>query len=242
LALPNQVLLSDYEDLAAEYYDAVRHPTCANFREASRILLEVWLQESASSLCFCDLGSGRSLLAEILAPRLKRLDRLVLVDESPTMLAYSAQCATNGAHLLLADVSRGIPLGAQTVDVAVASLGDPYNLDTFWSEVQRIVRPGGRVLYTTPSHEWAARFRLSESCELNAAQFALASGETVCVPSFIYPRDQQAELMGRHGLVVEAIIDVSTAQLIDSQVSPKLLVLANPRGSVVTGYLVTRRR
>jgi SAM-dependent methyltransferase len=183
-----------------------------------------------------------SILAEILAPKLKRMDRLMLVDESPTMLAYSAQFAKLGAQLVLADVSKGIPMDAEAVDVAVASLGDPYNLDGFWSEVRRIVRPGGRILYTTPSHEWAGAFRKTDRCRLQGAQFALVNGETVCVPSYIYPRDQQKKLIARHGLVVERVANVSSSELAETRLSSKLLVLGKPNASIVTGYLVSRPR
>ena len=38
---------STYDDIAAEYYDAVRHPTCANFFELSAAFLVPRIQKYA---------------------------------------------------------------------------------------------------------------------------------------------------------------------------------------------------
>jgi SAM-dependent methyltransferase len=240
LALQTAGLANDYEAFAAEYYDVERHPTCANFREGSRAILGGWLETSKTMLIYCDVGAGMSLPAEILAPRLTRLDRMFLLDDSPAMLTHSSQWAQLGAHLMLADVSRRIPLETESVDVLVASLGDPYNIGTFWAEVHRVIRPGGRIFYTTPSYEWAVAYRTPERGGSDAAEFELADGRSVCVPSHVYPCHDQVEFVTRYGLVVDEIANVPAAALSETSLSPKLLVLANRDAAVVTGYALTR--
>ena len=97
-------LHGEYEDLASEYYDPLRHPTCANFREASDLLLGGWLREySAAGAWICEVGAGRSTVAEQLAMRNISLNRLTLADSSAEMLAYSREWAARGALLVLAD-------------------------------------------------------------------------------------------------------------------------------------------
>lgn len=240
MALQTIDLFADYDALAAEYYDAARHPTCANFREASKAILRTWLSTSRSNLVYCDLGVGKSLLAEILQPSVKRLNKMYLVDDSSAMLSYSSQWAERGAHLILADVSRFVPLETGSVDVAVASLGDPYNVGGFWAEVRRVVRPGGRIFYTTPSYQWATSFRSNTDGGHHAAEFALSSGTSVSVPSYIYECAEQTELVERYGLVLDEIASVATSALTETPVSPKLLIPNASGAGVVTGYALTR--
>src|SRR5216683_2735662 len=96
--------VASYELVAQEYYDAERHPTCANFREASRLLFRRWLSLVPNRKLICELGAGKSLLAEILTEALRSLDTVTLVDESPSMLAYSRALKEVGVRLDLASV------------------------------------------------------------------------------------------------------------------------------------------
>src|SRR3989442_58588 len=86
-----------YEDLALEYYDPNLHPTSANFREASAEVLRDWLEfVEFNGAWICEVGAGKSLIPEFLNGRVC-LDRLILVDSSPSMLAYSKPWCVAGA-------------------------------------------------------------------------------------------------------------------------------------------------
>ena len=78
-----------------------------------------------------------------------------------TMLAYSAAWFRRGARPVIADALR-LPIRSACFGLVVASLGDAYNDPQFWSEVSRVLQPGGVVLFTTPSFEWAVSFRREE--------------------------------------------------------------------------------
>jgi len=226
-----------YERLANEYYDPMRHPTCANFREGSRIVLGGWLGAlSLDRLTFADVGCGRSILAELVETRLPDLGRIRLIDSSPTMLAFSGLWAKRGAQLILSDATS-LALPAQSIDVLISSLGDPYNSEAFWSEAARVVRGAGLVLYTTPSYEWAKAFRV-DGAMLSLAQFELADGSHVSVPSYVLPPAEQIELVGQHSFVVDKISEVPISALRDRPISPKLL--PNRGLNVVTGYAFRR--
>jgi SAM-dependent methyltransferase len=238
----SDLVIADYDALAAEYYDVRRHPTCANFREGSRRVLDRWLGSlRVDGQVLCDIGAGKSILAEVVAPKFSWLRRVILVDESPRMLAYSGQWADIGAQLIIGDASR-IPLLTESTDVIVSSLGDPYNLDDFWSEVRRVLRPGGRAFFTTPSYEWARAFRRSENGLPNVATFQLLNGQTVYVPSYILDVGDQVDLMARHGLIVSEVINVLLSALTETPISPKLLSPDRRDGKVVTGFALIARR
>ncbi len=154
------VQLGSYADLASEYYDARRHPTCANFREASAVFLAEELAAfNPRGGLVAEIGAGRSLVAEIMAGAALARSRLVLIDASHEMLAHSVKWLSAGALGTVAD-ARQLPIGRHSVELGVVPLGDAFNNCAFWSEVARVLRPGGLCLFTVPAFAWAQEFRL----------------------------------------------------------------------------------
>lgn len=231
--------LTTYEELASEYYDARRHPTCANFRTASRAILEHWLPIANSPHGeVWEVGAGASLVAELLSQRDKNLDRLLILDSSPSMLRHSEQWQRHGAELVVAPATD-IPAADASAELVVSSLGDAYNVDAFWAEVGRVLAPDGLCLFTTPAHAWSSRFR--NGADAGTAEFELADGRHVLVPSFIDRPEQQAERIERAGLVVEEVVDLPFSRLDAAEPrSPKLEVVRDDDASVITGYRARR--
>ena len=228
-----------YEDLAAEYYDPIRHPTCANFREASGRLIAAWLPTLLPVVdgWLCEVGPGMSLVAELLTKQDAALARLTPVDSSPSMLRYATPWATAGANLLLGTAFR-LPIASESVQLLVSSLGDPYNTSRFLKEVRRVLRPGGAFVFTTPSYGWATSFRPVPGVKL--AEFELSDGRRVEVPSWIYSRDEQLRMFERHGLLQKQVAEAPISELKSEPVSPKLLQVGGLNSSVVTGYLLVK--
>jgi SAM-dependent methyltransferase len=228
--------MTGYDALAAEYYDSVQHPTCANFREASRALIEMMVPAGARECC--EVGAGDSLFAEVAVSRHGDAERLLLTDASFAMLEYSRRWQRHGAQLTVACASD-LPVQDRSLQLVVASLGDPYDKDKFWREVARVLVPVGCCLLTTPSWEWAQRYRRG-GARIDLAEFELADGRTVTAPSSIrHPTDERA-LIERHGLSVVREASVPLKE-IRGPVSRKLGML-DPADPVVIGYLVTRGR
>jgi SAM-dependent methyltransferase len=228
--------IASYESVASEYYDATRHPTCANFREASQLLLRRWLTTWPVRGSVCEIGAGSSLMAEIMSATNHSLESLTLIDESPSMLHYSQKWAQAGANLDFGS-AMSLPYRDKSFDFVASFLGDPYNTVTFWQEVRRIARPGAVCLFTTPSWDWAESFRESNDKEaLQTSVFELADGTRLSLPSNIYREPEQVRLIESAGL---SVADVSFAQIqdLDGRVlSPKLKVERGPDAKVVTGF------
>lgn len=229
-----------YEEIAAEYYDPRRHPTCANFREASAWVLGGWLRRfPVAAGRSCEVGAGDSLLAELLADAGAGLEGLVISDASPSMLRYSARWAGRGARLVLGP-AESLPFPDAGFDLLVSSLGDPYNVPAFWAEVFRVLRPGGLAFFTTPSCQWATAFRSGDGDEIMSAEFETSGGQTVRVPSWIYPAEEQVRLIEDHRLAVLETVHVRRSALKGTRISQKLLPEEAPSLSVVTGYLAAK--
>jgi SAM-dependent methyltransferase len=235
---PERLTRGSYDDLAHEYYDAERHPTCANFREGSLRLVERWLGKGdATSGTRWDVGAGESVLAEVLAVRGVGLGGTTALDDSPSMLAHSEKWTSRGLGLAIGD-AEAIPAENGSAALVVASLGDPYNTDQWWTEVARVLAPGGICIFTTPTHEWAESFR--DGAGMDVAEFELADGRKVLVPSLVHSPEEQMRRIEQAGLRVDVVEHVTRGELRVGRLSPKLLVLPNDDAPVLRGYGVVR--
>jgi len=233
-------VIRTYEDIAAEYYDQVRHPTCSNLREASEFLLRRWLLTLSNSQPWCEVGAGKSSLAELISERNSTLHDLLLVDSSPSMLAYSRQWGKQGANLVLGD-ANALPIGSNSLGLLVSSLGDPYNEPRFWKEVCRTLRSGGSMFFTTPAYDWAVAFRSQQADDrFHFAEFALSDGRHLWMRSRIYPVKEQIQLIECAGLTIKEFIEVPVNILNSTHLSAKLMVERGLSASIVTGYLVQK--
>lgn len=220
-----------FDQIATEYYDSTRHPTCANFETASVRLL----RDSNLAACYrrrvLEVGSGRSVVAKLFRELGASLSQLLLTDASAAMLSYSADYAKLGARTIVAEADR-LPVSAQGVGVLVSSLGDPYNRPAFWREAFRILAPGGIGFFTTPSYEWARSFRRMSS---ESAGYELRDGTSAFFPSFIYAESHQRSMIESAGFLVTATRRVDLGVLAGHVISPKLLCHGT-LSSIVTLY------
>ena len=229
-----------YEVVAGEYYNLERHPTCANFRSASGILFRRWLSFFSLPSHICEVGAGKSLLAEILLEQCRSLHSLMLVDESPAMLAHSETYRGAGAVLYIASASA-LPHPSRTVDWVVSCLGDPYNSESFWREAYRVLKNNGTCFFTTPSYDWAQAFRSAiDPDSMHDAEFELADGSCVSLPSHIYSQEQQIRMIESAGLRVSDVASVSISEISQHLLSPKLIQTRGLTASVATGYVASK--
>src|ERR1700728_1900836 len=216
-----------YEDVAAEYYDPERHPTCANFREASHALLLPWFNRILTSTTeVLETGAGQSLVLEVLSEQRRTVGRLVVTDSSAEMLKYSDLLAAP-LELAICDAQE-LPWRAASFDVVVSSLGDPYNTQRFWHEVGRVLRPGGYALFSTPSFTWSAKFR--EGAQI--AEFLRSDGRMIAVPSFVASGREQRDMFENSGLILLEKHALTDTDLRLTRRSPKLR-----SGDIVTAYI-----
>jgi ubiquinone/menaquinone biosynthesis C-methylase UbiE len=232
------VAAASYQAVAPEYYDLDRHPTCANFRDASVQGLRPWLRRYCTSDArILEVGAGKSVLLEYLNETGVRLSRLLVTDASPAMLNYSRDLGTNQHQLVVASADQ-LPALDNDLTAVVASLGDPYNEFGFWREAWRVLRPNGRVLFTTPTHEWATAYR--KGGNQNVAEFELTDGRKINAPSLILEVDEQLDLMRSAGFRTLAIQEVALDDIDRGRISYKLTLAELKCAPIVRAYLAQK--
>jgi hypothetical protein len=227
-----------FNTLAGEYYDARLHPTCNNFRVASMQIVRRHIGNKHGRIC--EVGCGKSIVAEILSEDSIQLPDLLLTDSSTAMLEHSREWEQRGAQLEVVSANQ-LSVEDSSINTLVGSLGDPYNDGTFWREAKRGLSPSGIIVFTTPSYEWSASFRRDLPEELaNKAEFVLHNGQQVWIPSIIYPELEQIRMIEGAGLSVVKVERITLGDLAGERLSPKLMVLGEPSAPVVTGYIAKR--
>jgi SAM-dependent methyltransferase len=233
---------SAYEALAFEYYNQQRHPTCANFRYASKLLARAWLSGAVIGDLAVEVGCGMSIAAEILVEIEQFHGCLLMSDSSISMLKYSRKFVSESIRLVMADAVE-LPVEGGSCGVIVASLGDPYNGTVFWNEMARVTAPSGCIIFTTPSFEWSSMYRNRGDYGSGAdiAEFALPGGRVIGAPSVVYDVHEQVRLVEQTArLRVEEVSSINYSQIPTKGISSKLNVAKEGNLPVVTGYRVRK--
>jgi ubiquinone/menaquinone biosynthesis C-methylase UbiE len=236
----NKIRRGTYADLEAEYYDPFLHPTCANFREASRIFFAECLSKCHGCLGFvCELGAGKSIMAELTLPSVRHMKGLWLLDSSLGMLKYSLMWFGSCVHPIVASAER-LPFKKSQIDLVASSLGDPYNTSSSWLEAYRVSKPEAYLIFTCPAYEWCRSFRSNRARQPSVAEFETRNGYILELPSFIYSIEEQTRMLEDAGFRAIYRRCVTIGELTQTALSPKLVLDRGSGGPVVDGYLMVR--
>lgn len=221
-----------YEMVASEYFDYELHPTCRAFGIASRRLIEEFAVSRKEVFdTIVEIGPGEAPAAELFSSQ-----NCYYFDYSSTMLDYAP--ARPNTTKVLAPADR-LPLEVASVDLLLASLGDPYNTELFWFEASRVMRPGGICVFTTPSFEWSSNYRSIEKSPKDRARFIMSDGGVFDLPSFVLAKSNQIELFHKANFELVEAQELKRNRIPDF-VAPKLDMVDNECAIVVL-YIVRRR-
>jgi SAM-dependent methyltransferase len=175
-----------YERVAAEYHNRLLHPTCANLRDASRhgfsLLAQAFFRDGHN---FCEVGCGEGMLGQMSEVEGRRI---VSTDSSPAMLRQTS------GQVIQAEASD-LPFGDESFDGVFGSLADPYNQPPFYKEALRVLRKGGRLLFSVPDVRWVRFNQHREGVAEPVAILRLSDGTAVTLSSHVYEVKEQINLI-----------------------------------------------
>jgi hypothetical protein len=219
-----------YEEVAAEYYDSKLHPTCADFRSASKFFLEAFFLGNRPAGRIADIGCGLSLLNDFVS------EDLVLVDSSAQMLDRN----DGGAEKRLLNLEKQ-SFGRSEFDWIFAILADPFNSRAAWKNICSALKDKGRCVFIVPSYYWASEFRSRVWEERSGfARFERADGSSVFLPSIVLPQIDQVRLIEAVGMRVISFSHVLVGDLLEVT-SPKILGIVAKDQPILDIYCSEKR-
>lgn len=234
----------NYSLVASEYYNSTLHPTSANLNAATLHgllqLEDVFLYGNT----YCEIGAGKSILAEVYC---KDEWQLILVDRSIEMLKYSLLSNgisnTNKIVSFVQGDASSLAFKAESFDGVFGSLADPYNTTAFYSEAVRIIRPGGKLLFSVPDFQWSQRYRTFKGGSHETIAYPISTGEIIRLSSHVYDYDEQVELLKSSGFDTVEILRVASSDCLPlEKVSPNILLNGNEdyHLDIVTLYMANK--
>lgn len=187
-----------YDKLAREYYNAKLHPSSAVFRELSIVALNRHNHFLRGKGKYVEFGCGLGVLDTLV-----QSDQVVLTDNSPQMLQHAIDRTSDSVSCLQTDALRSC-FEKNSVSVAVALLADPYNVPEFFNEMNRVVRLGGALIFSTPSHEWAVALREKVGLDETETRFTTQESGIISAPSFVRSRQKQESVLREAGFSIVA--------------------------------------
>ena len=186
-----------YSEVALEYYQAARHPTCANFAAIHDQLCQFFGHHAPAHGLVLEVGCGAGRLG-----RIRPSAETVLTDISEVMLELARRESPKG--VMCERMNAFCPhFQNGTVASIFGFLGDAYNHPEFFRQAARILAPGGVLVFTLPNHQWAKTLRGRLSAPLGETTFVLDFGRTVTAPSITREVTEQAHLMAGFGFDLE---------------------------------------
>ena len=144
-AISKQAIASSFSR-AAPHYDSV-----ANLqRSVGEALLARLPEHTDERLSVVDLGCGTGHFRAALQERYPNADYMGL-DIAPGMLHWARQRVTQGRASWVVGDAEALPLATGSVDLVFSSLALQwcYHPRLLLAELARVLRPGGRVLFST---------------------------------------------------------------------------------------------
>lgn len=182
-----------YDRLSQEYYTA-SHRTCRNFDEASRgafVGNNILLPKDGLVL---DLGAGRGRVGEFLKVAKQRI---IQCDISKAMLSFIPR---EDCLLRVVSDARATPFVDESFSAIASFLFDPFNTPDLYTEVARLLVPGGIFVGTLPAFTWGVALRDELRIPRDITRFRLNDGQILVTQSFLSTDEELAARCNAAGL------------------------------------------
>ncbi|MGJ3232643.1 MAG: methyltransferase domain-containing protein [Oceanicaulis sp.] len=210
---------NNYKHIADEYYDSMLHPTCHLLGLISYRFLSCAVSTSEHQL-IVEVAAGKGL------PIYSKFPKLISTDKNFEMMIFNR----NSEKIVCDAIS--LPFSDSSIDIVIGGLIDPFNKPDFFSEVYRVLRPGGLLFFTVPSFLWASNFRAKN--EMNVAKFLYRENQNFDLDSYIYDVHVQKQILNSVGFASTSWSPLYANP--NDPEAPKLDIARSCRLPIVDGY------
>ena len=200
--LPEPVALSCYEAMAEDYAANIENAPYNAFYELPAVLS---LLPNVDGRAVFDAGCGPGWYAEYL---LARGASVTAVDVSPKMVALARSRLGDRARVVQADLGRPLDfVPDDAFDLVLAPLVMHYLQDwqPVFAEFQRILRVGGRLLFST--HHPTMDYLLFQTASYFTTELLEDQWRIGKVRFYRRPLTSMIEALAKSGFVVERIVE-----------------------------------
>jgi SAM-dependent methyltransferase len=187
---------SSYDAIADEYYDS-RHITSRNFDDATIEFCNTAKDKFPipQKGFVLEVGCGKGSVNRYFNIN---LDRVVQTDISLKMLKIHPR---EEPICTIQCNAVGLPFQDSAFAAVFAFLYDPYNVEEFYSEFEKVLTPSGVFIGTLPHFKWGSLLRSGLSIDRNRTQFrrftSMKDKDFVELDSFLVDDDQIRQLLMR---------------------------------------------
>lgn len=209
-----------YDTIASEFTDDKR-VTTHNFHTSSIPFFEYavnnYIREGDKVL---EIGPGQNWLSSNF--HFPEID-YHSVDVSGNMMKHLG--TNNGRDIVGSIRNTFFPSGF--FDIVIASLADPFFYPASLSEIYRIVKTGGRFIFTIPSSEWSSCIR--EKGNANKTKFLLSDRSYSEVFSFTYSLEELRNMLVDGGFQIVYSAELTMDRSFEGEISPAISMAAQKK-------------
>lgn len=226
--------MQGYNRLAEEFLEEKR-VTTKNFHDASLAFWKKHLSEIKPNNRVLELGVGNGwLLSNVNI----NTNDIVGADLSDNMSA-------DYIKRMYSCSSRSVPIEAGSIDYIVSSLADPFFYPETLVEIHRLLKRGGKFIFTLPSSTWAKN--LKTRTDLNKTTFTKQNGESVTVYSLCSGLDSVLDIISILSMDILSSEEMRLPEEYTHSVSPAIssssAQFKRPVGDmpIIMGHVVAKR-
>lgn len=125
---------------------------------------------------------------------------------------------------------------SSSFDIVIASLADPFFYPASLSEICRILKTGGRLIFTIPSLEWSSCIRDKENA--NKTKFLLSNQACSEVFSFTYSLEELRKMLADAGFQIIYSTEVSMDRFSGEEISPAISMAAQKKAVDIYSFII----
>ncbi|MBQ8292925.1 MAG: methyltransferase domain-containing protein [Bacilli bacterium] len=193
----------------AKYFDDEKRITTKNFHDMSysffKNIIESNLLNNKSVL---EIGSGRGWLRNNFTWNKTTSYTSVDISEEMNNMIPVEKTTTKSA--------RNLPFSCESFDAVICSLADPFFYPEAISEIFRVLKQKGLLIFSIPTKEWSSSIRMDDIY----TYFLLPDGQLAKVYSFTFFENELKSILKSVGFEIELFLKIGINNLISKDISP----------------------